>query len=172
MAFSGVPFNTKRRFPKRNTVSVQPLLPPKGHAAVLFSVIRMRKRRVAHVSDDDDDEPRRLEDSDAEGDRRSKRKKKLRVDEEEEEEDGRRSRNSKKGGSGRKSRGGAGEQYEEEEEEEVEQQAEYQEDAKPIGDVIRVSGKGKKKKLHFSSFEYDGNVFELVSFRILPICDA
>ncbi|XP_042460685.1 uncharacterized protein LOC122044225 [Zingiber officinale] len=158
-----VPSHTKRRLPKRNPVSIQPLLPPKGHTAVLFAVIRMRKRRVAHVSDDEDDEPRRVEDSDAEGDRRSKRKKKLRVDEEEEEEeDGGRSRNSKKGGSGRKSRGGAEEQYEEgEEEEEGEQQAEYQEDAKPIGDVIKVTGKGKKKKMHFSSFEYDGNVFEL-----------
>lgn len=40
------------------------------------------------------------------------------------------------------------------------------EDAKPIGDVIRISGKGKGRRKHYESFEYDGCQFLLVSFII------
>ncbi|RWW09204.1 hypothetical protein BHE74_00022498 [Ensete ventricosum] len=132
----------------------------------------MGKRRVAQVSDDDEEEPRRREDADGDGDRKSKRKKKLRVDEEDEEEGESSSHQSKKGGGGggRSSRGGKGRVEEREDEEEEEEAAvEVQEDAKPIGDVVRVSGKGRRKKTHYSSFEYDGNVFELVSFSINPV---
>lgn len=149
----------------------------------------MRTFQLAHISDDDEDDAPRiqedsgaprvredygapciredsgapciLENSDANGDRRSKLKKKLRLDE---EEDGGRSRNSKKCGRRRKSRGSDEEWYEEDEEEK--QLAEVQERAKPIGNVVRVSGNGKEKKVHFSSFECNGNVFELVRFRI------
>ncbi|KAK7308975.1 hypothetical protein RJT34_05349 [Clitoria ternatea] len=35
------------------------------------------------------------------------------------------------------------------------------EDAKPIGDPIRVSGKGRGRRKHFDSFEYDGNQYTL-----------
>lgn len=58
-------------------------------------------------------------------------------------------------------------EVEEEEEEEVEEEEEeeeeepVQEDAKPIGDVIRVSGKGRGQKKHYKEFEFDGNRFEL-----------
>ncbi|THU63862.1 hypothetical protein C4D60_Mb01t20320 [Musa balbisiana] len=137
--------------------------PPKAHVSRSVAVIGMGKRRVAQVSDDDEEEPRRREDADRDGDRKSKRKKKLRVDEEDEEE-GQSSSQSKKGGvGGRSSRGGKGrvEEREDEEEEEEAAAVEVQEDAKPIGDVVRVSGKGRRKKTHYSSFEYDGNVFEL-----------
>lgn len=149
--------------------------PPKAHVSRSVAVIGMGKRRVAQVSDDDEEEPRRREDADRDGDRKSKRKKKLRVDEEDEEE-GQSSSQSKKGGvGGRSSRGGKGrvEEREDEEEEEEAAAVEVQEDAKPIGDVVRVSGKGRRKKTHYSSFEYDGNVFELVSFSIISsICEA
>jgi hypothetical protein len=37
-------------------------------------------------------------------------------------------------------------------------------DAKPIGDPIRVSGKGRGRKRHYESFEFDGNQYSLVSF--------
>jgi len=37
-----------------------------------------------------------------------------------------------------------------------------QEDAKPIGEPVRVSGKGRGRKKHFDSFEYDGNQYTLV----------
>ncbi|XP_078439795.1 bromo-adjacent homology (BAH) domain-containing protein [Wolffia australiana] len=36
-----------------------------------------------------------------------------------------------------------------------------QEDAKPVGDVVKVSGKGRKRKRHYAAFEYDGLLFEL-----------
>ncbi|CAA7399642.1 unnamed protein product [Spirodela intermedia] len=35
------------------------------------------------------------------------------------------------------------------------------EDAKPVGDVVKVSGKGRKRKRHYAAFEYDGLQFEL-----------
>ncbi|MCI45676.1 bromo-adjacent-like (BAH) domain protein, partial [Trifolium medium] len=34
-------------------------------------------------------------------------------------------------------------------------------DAKPIGDPIRVSGKGRGRKRHYESFEFDGNQYSL-----------
>lgn len=34
-------------------------------------------------------------------------------------------------------------------------------DAKPIGEPIKVSGKGRTKRSHYKAFEYDGNRFEL-----------
>ncbi|XP_021735819.1 uncharacterized protein LOC110702425 [Chenopodium quinoa] len=52
------------------------------------------------------------------------------------------------------------EEDDDEEEEEEEEEA-VQEDAKPIGDVIRVSGKGRGQKKHYKEFEFDGNRFEL-----------
>ncbi|KAF8379503.1 hypothetical protein HHK36_028939 [Tetracentron sinense] len=39
---------------------------------------------------------------------------------------------------------------------------EVPEDAKPIGEVIGVSGKGREKRNHFQAFEYDGDRFELI----------
>ncbi|KVH90064.1 uncharacterized protein LOC112520995 isoform X1 [Cynara cardunculus var. scolymus] len=35
------------------------------------------------------------------------------------------------------------------------------EDAKPIGEVVRVSGKGKSRRNHYKSFEFDGLSYEL-----------
>lgn len=37
------------------------------------------------------------------------------------------------------------------------------EDAKPIGDFVRVLGKGKTRRNHYKSFEFDGLSYELVS---------
>lgn len=37
-----------------------------------------------------------------------------------------------------------------------------QEDAKPIGEPVRLSGKGRGRKKHYESFEYDGNQYMLV----------
>ncbi|KAL3001674.1 hypothetical protein AAZX31_08G014300 [Glycine max] len=36
-----------------------------------------------------------------------------------------------------------------------------QEDAKPIGEPVRLSGKGRGRKKHYESFEYDGNQYML-----------
>ncbi|KAJ4980923.1 hypothetical protein NE237_031760 [Protea cynaroides] len=36
-----------------------------------------------------------------------------------------------------------------------------QEDAKPIGEVLKVTGKGRGRRKYYSAFEYDGNQFDL-----------
>ncbi|KAF7810279.1 ABC transporter F family member 4 [Senna tora] len=43
------------------------------------------------------------------------------------------------------------------------------EDAKPIGDAIRFSGKGRGRRKHYESFEYDGNQYVVVSFTEDPV---
>ncbi|XP_034708925.1 uncharacterized protein LOC117931964 isoform X2 [Vitis riparia] len=54
---------------------------------------------------------------------------------------------------------------EEEEEREKETQSgdeeAPQEDAKPIGDAVRVSGKGRGRRSHYEAFEFDGNRYDL-----------
>ncbi|XP_071708024.1 protein REPRESSOR OF VERNALIZATION 1-like [Rutidosis leptorrhynchoides] len=45
------------------------------------------------------------------------------------------------------------------------------EDATPIGDVIRVSGKGKTRRNHYKSFEYDGLTYELED-SVLLVADT
>lgn len=55
--------------------------------------------------------------------------------------------------------------HEEEKEEKEHPQSDedetVQEDAKPVGEVVRVSGKGRGKKNHYKAMEYDGNRFDL-----------
>ncbi|RRT68520.1 hypothetical protein B296_00024519 [Ensete ventricosum] len=127
----------------------------------------MGKRRVAYVSDDEDEDedPMRRNDADSDrygdGDRKYKWRKKLRVDEEDVEE-GEIVSESKKGGDGGDGGRGGGEEEARVEEPEEEVAMEPQGDAKPIGDVVRVSGNGRSKKIHYSSFEFSGNFFELV----------
>lgn len=43
-----------------------------------------------------------------------------------------------------------------------------QEDAKPLGEVVRVSGKGRGRRSHYESFEYDGIRYDLVSDFFSP----
>ncbi|CAN4077728.1 unnamed protein product [Withania somnifera] len=45
--------------------------------------------------------------------------------------------------------------------EEKEEEEELLEDAKPIGEVIRVTGKAKGRRRHYESLEYDGNRYAL-----------
>lgn len=40
--------------------------------------------------------------------------------------------------------------------------AQVTDDAKPIGEPIRLSGKGRGRKKHYNSFEYDGIQYSLV----------
>nr|CAB3477260.1 unnamed protein product [Digitaria exilis] len=49
----------------------------------------------------------------------------------------------------------------EEEEEQEEPREEENTEAVPVGNPVRVTGKGKKQKKHYNSFEYEGNTFEL-----------
>ncbi|PUZ56401.1 hypothetical protein GQ55_5G295700 [Panicum hallii var. hallii] len=50
---------------------------------------------------------------------------------------------------------------EEEEPQEEEPREEENTEAVPVGDPVKVTGKGKKQKKHYNSFEYEGNTFEL-----------
>jgi len=52
---------------------------------------------------------------------------------------------------------------EEQEKEEVPEPPQPAEDAKPIGEPVRVSGKGRGRKRHYDSFEFDGIQYTLVS---------
>ncbi|XP_038971303.1 uncharacterized protein LOC103698541 [Phoenix dactylifera] len=114
----------------------------------------MGKRRFAQVStSEDEDEPTG---NDA-GERR--RGQKLRVEEGEERQNAAETSRGATAAGGSSSGGGGGGdggsgKGEEEEETPLE-------DAKPKGPVLRVSGKGRRKKRHYRSFEYDGNTFEL-----------
>lgn len=53
------------------------------------------------------------------------------------------------------------EEEEEEEEREGEEEEEVQDEATPVGEAIRVSGKGRGKKSHYEAFEFDGLRYEL-----------
>ena len=46
-----------------------------------------------------------------------------------------------------------------------------QEDAKAIGDSIRLSGKGRGRRSHYEAFEFDGNRYDLVSARVSSLLD-
>ncbi|KAI3422734.1 uncharacterized protein J3R85_011819 [Psidium guajava] len=53
------------------------------------------------------------------------------------------------------------EEEEDPEEEEEEEEEEPDEDAKPIGQAVRFSGKGRGRRSHYEAFEFDGNQYEL-----------
>ncbi|XP_047338534.1 uncharacterized protein LOC124942149 [Impatiens glandulifera] len=117
----------------------------------------MSNRRLHLASDDDDDEelvppPRRSRlrsrNKEEPKDQQRKRKKLKLVDEDDEEEEVGGKKTKEEGPS---TSGSAGD-YEKEE---------PVADANPIGDSIRVSGKGRTRRGHFDSFEYDGITFEL-----------
>lgn len=46
------------------------------------------------------------------------------------------------------------------------------EDAKPVGEIIRVSGKGRGRRRHYEAFEFDGNRFDLEDPVLLSPEDA
>lgn len=95
-------------------------------------LLGMRRLTLA-MSDDEDDAPPPRRAVAAEDD--EKKKKRTRLNNEEEEEG------------------------EEEREEEVEE--EVQEEATPLGKVVRVSGKGRGRKNHYAAFELDGFRYDL-----------
>ena len=55
---------------------------------------------------------------------------------------------------------------EEEKQQEVPELPQPAEDAKPLGEPVRLSGKGRGRKRHYDSFEFDGIQYILVSFVI------
>lgn len=113
----------------------------------------MRNRRVAQVftSDDEDEVPMTRRRSRSEDKRPERKRKKMKLQDEDDEEDDEQTESKK-----RKKK------QDEEEEEEPEEEG-NQEDAKPIGEVVRVSGKGRGRRSYYESFEFDGNRYDLVS---------
>ncbi|XP_076947382.1 ASI1-immunoprecipitated protein 3-like [Bidens hawaiensis] len=109
----------------------------------------MRNRRYVAASDDDDDDPPQKESDEMRSSQRKRKRMKLYEDEEEEDEENaiQQSNNIKPNNEDDRS-----------EEKEV---SPAPEDAKAIGDVVRVSGKGKSRRNHYNSFEFDGLSYDL-----------
>ncbi|ERM95070.1 histone acetyltransferase KAT6B [Amborella trichopoda] len=111
----------------------------------------MGKRRLAQLSTSSDEEEGRVRGKHGEEDREEEDEK-----EEEEEEE-------------REERGAEEEEAERQHSktpkkkmrEEQESSETHEEEAKPLGEVIRKSGRGKTEKKHYSAFELDGNRIEL-----------
>lgn len=112
----------------------------------------MRSRRITHVptSDDEDDAPlQQPRDPPGDENQNQRKRKKVHLSDEEDE------REVKSQGKRKKK----------EEKEEPEPEDEEQEDAvaQPMGEVVRVSGKGRGRRNHYESFELDGLQYHLVS---------
>lgn len=121
----------------------------------------MRYRRFAQISTSDEDEeapPKQQQqqqpqtsNSEDESQPRLKRLKRMKPAEEEEEPKEKK-RQQKKKKKGRELS---------EDEKEAEEEEPQQEDAKPIGEPTRYSGKGRGRRSHYEAFEYDCNRYEL-----------
>lgn len=140
------------------------LLTDKSHN---FSVTKMRNRRYLASSDDEEDDappqPSAKEAVEMRSSQRKRKRIKIYEDDDEDEEEEAIKQVTKTKRDKRKPKDDEEEEKEaspppedEEEEEEV-----PVEDAKPIGDVVRVSGKGKTRRNHYKSFEFDGLSYEL-----------
>ncbi|KAJ4712068.1 bromo-adjacent-likey (BAH) domain-containing protein [Melia azedarach] len=128
----------------------------------------MGNRRFTQVStsDEDDDLPppssrTRKSEENQQQSRQSKRKRiKLQEEEDEEQEEEKRK-------ASRRERKRKGKEKEEEKprddnvEEEEQEEDQPQEDAKPVGEPVRLSGKGRGRRSHYEAFEFDGNRYEL-----------
>ncbi|XAR70294.1 hypothetical protein NMG60_11027103 [Bertholletia excelsa] len=123
----------------------------------------MGNRRFAQVaiSDDEEEDPPpqapQLRSSNREQEQSTQRKRKrVKLGEEDEgvEEEEKRSRGRKKKAREEHQIASGGEEDEEKEEA-------VPEDAKPIGDAVRVTGKGRGRRSHYEAFEYDGLRYEL-----------
>lgn len=136
------------------------------------------RRNSVAVSDDEDDVPltSRVTRASRNGEDKvnQRKRKKVRLGEEEEVEEEVETKNvpeneeEKERGRGKRNKRLKKVEEEEEEPEPVEKEEDEEqlEDAKPIGEVIRVTGKGRGRRNHYESFEYDGNRYELVSFHL------
>lgn len=120
-----------------------------------------RKRKKVRLDEEEEEEEEAIYEDESRHKRRKRRKVHENEENEEEEEEEERGR-------GKRIKKLKKVEEEEEEPEPVakEEEEEQLEDAKPIGEVIRVTGKGKGRRNHYESFEYDGNRYELVSFHL------
>ncbi|KAM0850186.1 hypothetical protein ACQ4PT_053247 [Festuca glaucescens] len=112
------------------------------------------KKQQRHSADEDDDEDD-LELEEKEEDEKDLEE--MRRNEEEERREETQTRRRR----GCKPKRPAEETEEEAESEEEEAREEESTEAVPIGEPVKVTGKGKKQRKHYYSFEYEGNTFEL-----------
>ncbi|KAM3321755.1 hypothetical protein P3S67_002906 [Capsicum chacoense] len=133
-----------------------------------------RRNTVVAISDDDDDVPisrvtRASRNGGGEEKLNQRKRKKMKLEEEEEDEREKEKPKVKeeeergRGKRVKKPKKVDEEEVEVEEVEAVEEEEEQEqlEDAKPIGEVVKVTGKGKGRRNHYESFEHDGNSYEL-----------
>ncbi|GFZ01407.1 bromo-adjacent homology (BAH) domain-containing protein [Actinidia rufa] len=118
----------------------------------------MGNRRFTQVatSDDEDDAPPSNTKEELQNRRKRKKLKLSEVEEEEQEQEQERGR--KKRAREKEKPASSGEDDDEA----------APEDAKSIGDIVRVSGKGRGRRRHYESFEYDGNRYDLLGFAFGP----
>ncbi|CAM8884448.1 unnamed protein product [Rhodiola kirilowii] len=114
------------------------------------SAKKPQRKKAKFVEEDDDYEEEEEEEEDDEEED---------PEEDEEMEEDEEEKGDKSGK--RKKKRGAEKDDEVEEDEEEEDGGAVLEDAKPIGEVIKVSGKGRGRKKHYQAFEYDGNRYDL-----------
>ncbi|KAM3396806.1 hypothetical protein P3S68_000318 [Capsicum galapagoense] len=144
-----------------------------------------RRNTVVAISSDDEDEVpisrlRRASSNcggEENGNQRKRKKMELEEEEEEEKEKPKVKEEEERGRGKRVKKPKKVDEEEEEEEAEVEEdrveeaeaveEEEQLEDAKPIGEVIKVTGKGKGRRNHYKSFEHDGNDYELEDHVLL-----
>ncbi|CAL5442519.1 uncharacterized protein LOC114321858 [Camellia sinensis] len=112
---------------------------PRSHSLNTEEELPSRRKRkkvkISEVGDDDDDDDAEEEEEPRGRRKKKKMKKKNKVREEEKS-------------------------VSDDDEDDNKEEA-VQEDAKPIGDVARVSGKGRGRKSHYEAFEYDGLRYDL-----------
>ncbi|KAF5730001.1 hypothetical protein HS088_TW20G00371 [Tripterygium wilfordii] len=113
----------------------------------------MGNRRFAQVStSDEEEEGPRTRSSRAQTESRKRKKVKLSEDEEEIESEQAESSNKKRKAKNTR---------EEEPPSAGEDEEPPPEDAKPVGESIRLSGKGRGRRRHYEAFEFDGNRYDL-----------
>ncbi|KAF0920039.1 hypothetical protein E2562_032613 [Oryza meyeriana var. granulata] len=112
---------------------------------------RKQQRRLAADEDDEDDVELEEEEED------EKDLEEMRKNEEEERREETLTRRRR----GRKPKRPAEESEEEEETKAEEAREEENSEAVPIGEPVKITGRGKKQRKHYTSFEYEGNTFEL-----------
>ncbi|KAL0329803.1 UNVERIFIED_CONTAM: hypothetical protein Sradi_4967000 [Sesamum radiatum] len=119
----------------------------------------MGNRRFAQVAISDEEDNTAPPSRNSKGDENQNQRKRKRVhlpDDDEEEEEAKLSEQDKNNKKKKKKKS-------EEPEPDVSSENEEQEDleAQPLGEVVRVSGKGRGRRSHYASFEYDGLQYQL-----------
>lgn len=134
-------------------------------------LVQMQKRRYTQIATsykEDDFAPQSQQSSDEIPSSMRKRKLKRLAEESEEGDEEVERHRSKKKKKGEEEKEEAAETASEGEDEEEEEELE----AKPIGELVKISGKGRTRRHHYQAFEYDGNQYELVScFSDRVYCD-